>query len=307
LIALKNRTSHKVVFVAVTFLVAEVLAWLIFLAGAAVPVYIVFGSVGLEGLREITRFERNYSVYYRLNPGTKLLALVLVAVSSRFSGVYLGLIATSVILLSYATLLNGKRKLWIGTLLTIGLVWSTIWGSLSDFLPYAISGALDGSLTSQVLFDPFVVRLFAGEFAVSGVFLMALIMVMTSTPSEVMRALRKVRMPNPVTFSLVVGMRTVPLLLEVVNSTIKVQFMRGFGVRGRSWAGPLYVLAAAILALIPSLIFLLRGARSTAISTGTRAFGAYKSRTYVKSPPFGVADIVVIALAATLLAGALLF
>jgi energy-coupling factor transport system permease protein len=284
--------------------VAQVLGWLVFLAGAAVPVYLVFGLVGLAGLREITRFQRGDSLYYGLNPGTKLLTLFLVAVSTRYSGSYLDLLATSVILLSYGTLVDGRRKFSIGLLLTIGLVWGTVWGSLSGFLPDIVLGVLSGGIGQQGPPSSFLMRAVAEQFAVSGVFLLALILVMTSTPSEVMRALRRAGMPNPVTFSLIVGMKSVPLLLDMVNSTVKVQLMRGFGARGRKWASPLYVLAAAVLSLIPSLIFVLRGARTTAISTGTRAFGAYKTRTYVKKPPFGWTDVLVIALAVVLLASA---
>jgi energy-coupling factor transport system permease protein len=274
--------------------------WVLFFGGAAVPVYIVFGLIGLSGLREITRYERHGSVYYRLNPATKLAALFMVAVSTSFAGIYLGLLATTVILASYATLYHGSEKLKLGTLFTIAVVWGTVWGSVSDLVFFLVGAESTGTPV-----DPFfyrdLTRVIAGDVAVSGVFLLALILVMTSTPSSVMRALRKIGIPNPITFSIVVGMKTVPTLLDAINSTTKVQLMRGFGTRGGRWLGPLYVLVAAVFALIPSLIYLLRGARNTAISTGTRAFGAYKNRTYVTNPPFGAADVVVLVLAAAFL------
>jgi energy-coupling factor transport system permease protein len=291
---------------AVTFAEAQVLGWLIFLAGATVPIYVVFGVVRLAGLREITRYEKGHSFLYGLNPGTKLLALVLVAVSARFAGVYQGLIVTSVILVSYGSLLQGLRKFWIGFLLTLSLAWGTVWGTVADALPYLIAGETRNfTPLAPGEFESFLVNLFSYQYAISGVFLLALLMVMTSTPSDLMRALRKVKMPNPITFSLMVGMRAVPMLLETINSIMKVQLMRGFGSRGRNLAAPLYVFAAAIFALIPSLIYLLRGARNTAISTGTRAFGAYKTRTYMTDPPFGPGDVIVIVLAVIVLLAAL--
>ena len=36
-------------------LIAGLVEWLVFFAGAAVPVYIVFGLMGLTGLRKLTR------------------------------------------------------------------------------------------------------------------------------------------------------------------------------------------------------------------------------------------------------------
>ena len=284
-------------------ILATAVEWLVFFLGAAGPVYIVFGLIGLSGLREITRYERHGSLYYRLNPATKIAALFMIAVSSSFAGLYLGLLSTGVILASYATLHNGGEKLKIGTLFTGAVVWGTVWGSVSDRLSFLIGEIFAGfAPTPRFYFG--LTRVVAEEVAVSGVFLLALILVMTSTPSSVMRALKKIGIPNPITFSVVVGMKTVPDLLEAINSTVKVQLMRGFGSRGGMWLGPLYVVAAAVFALIPALIYLLRGARNTAISTGTRAFGAFKTRTYVTKPPFGAADVVVLALAAAFLATA---
>jgi energy-coupling factor transport system permease protein len=270
------------------------------------PVYIVFGLIGLSGLKEITRYEGHDSFYYRLNPVTKIAALFMVALATSFAGLYLGLLATGVILASYATLCRGKEKFKIGALFTVAVVWGTVWGSVSDRLSFLLSSGLAANPRGFSIFYYELTRIFGEEVAVSGVFLMALILVMTSTPSSVMRALKRIGLPNPITFSVVVGMKTVPALLEALNATTKVQLMRGFGTRWVNLLGPLYVLAAAVLALIPSLIYLLRGARNTAISTGTRAFGAYKTRTYITKSPFGVADVVVLLLAAGFLASSVI-
>lgn len=274
--------------------------------GAAVPVYIVFGLIGLDGLRKITRYERHDAFYYRLNPATKIASLFMVALSSSFAGIYLGLAATTVVLGSYATLSHGREKLKIGTLFTIAVVWGTVWGSVSDRLSFLLGIGSRGRPIDLPLFYSFLTRTIAEEVAVSGVFLLALILVMTSTPSSVMRALRRVGIPNAITFSVVVGMKTVPSLLEAINAIVKVQLMRGFGSRASRWLGPLYIVVAAVFSLIPALIYLLRGARNTAISTGTRAFGAFKSRTYLDKPTFGSADAFVLLLAAAFLASSLL-
>ena len=281
--------------------VAGGVEWAVFFLGAAIPVYIVFGLIRLSGFREITRYEKNDTLYYTLNPVTKILALFMVAVASPMAGIYFGLLATALILASYSTLSKGREKLRIGGLFTVAVVWGTVWTPLSDRLSFFISGRPSGFLS----FYGELTRFVATQVAVSGVFLLALILVMTSTPSAVMRALKQLGMPNAISFSIVVGMKTVPALLEAINSTIKIQFMRGFGGRGSRPLGPLYTMAAAILALIPSLVMLLRGARNTAISTGTRAFGAYKTRTNLAKPPFGAADVAVLSLAALFLGAAI--
>jgi len=280
--------------------------YLIFFLGAVVPIYIVFGVIGLSGLRTLTRYDLHDSFYYRLNSGTKVAALFLVALTTSSAGIYLGLLATGVILASYATLYHGREKLALGTLFTIAVVWGNVWGSVSDRLSFLLGQESAGLPVNTSFFFGDLTRTVASDIAVSGVFLLALILVMTSTPSDVMRVLRKIGLPNPVTFSIVVGMRTVPILLEAINSIMKVQLMRGFGSRGSRSLGPLYVFAASLFALIPALVYLLRGARNMAISTGTRAFGAYKNRTYVKQPPFGPSDVVVLMLAAAFLVAAIL-
>ena len=282
------------------------LEYLLFFLGAVVPIYILFGLIGLSGLRTITRYELHDSFYYRLNPATKLAALFMVALSSSYAGIYLGLAATVVILASYATLAGGREKLALGTLFTIAVVWGTVWGSVSDRLSFILGAESAGISIDTSFFFGDLTRLIASVVAVSCVFLLALIVVMTSTPSSVMRVLHRIGIPNPVTFSVVVGMRTVPILLDAINSVTKVQLMRGFGTRGSRSLGPLYVLVAILYALIPALIFLLRGARNTAISTGTRAFGAYKNRTYVTRPPFGPYDVMVLAVAGIFLVTAIL-
>ena len=285
-------------------IVAGGVEWAVFFLGAAIPVYIVFGLIGLSGLRKITRYESHDSLYYRLNPATKIAALFMVALSSSFAGIYLGLVATAVILASYATLIRGGEKLKTGVLFTVAFVWGSAWGSFSERIFYVLGAEFGGRPANIPYFYGFAARVIGDDVAVSGVFLMALILVMTSTPSSVMRALRRIGLPNPITFSIVVGMKTVPILLEAINATVQVQLMRGFGTKGGRWLGPIYVVAAVVLALIPSLVYLLRGARNTAISTGTRAFGAYKNRTYMKKPRFGMGDVMVLALAGVFLLSA---
>ncbi|MDG6933364.1 MAG: energy-coupling factor transporter transmembrane protein EcfT [Nitrososphaerota archaeon] len=280
---------------------AEFLGWSLFLIGAAVPIYLVFGVIGLAGFREITRFQRHSTFYYNLNAGSKLCLLVSMALSAPFENWWVGLLVPTFVIATYLSLKNGIRKFLIGLSLTVAFIWATSWGAVSDFLPSLLAGRTFRGENAWSFLYHFASVSFLNNFRVAGVFLMALILIMTSTPTEVLHVLRKVKMPNGISFSLIVGMRTVPIIFESINSIIKVQFMRGFGSLGRRSLYPVYVVFTAVLAIIPTMIFLLRGARNTAISTGTRAFGAYKGRTFLNPILFGRNDVVVILLAAFLL------
>ena len=282
---------------AVPYPTEDAVELLVTLGGALVPVYLVFGAIGLTGMREITRFQQSDAFYYRLNPATKLAALFMVALGTAAGGLYLGVVSTTVILVSYVTLSRGARKFALGAIFTLSVVWATVWGSLSERLSAVIVGLGTGSR----FLHSYLPWLILSEYGISGTFLFALILIMTTTPSSVVRVLRRIGVPNPLTFSVVVGMRTVPVLIETINSVMEVQLMRGFGSRGSRSLGPLYVFAAALLSLIPALILVLRGAKNIAISTGTRAFGAYKNRTYLAKPPFGLADVAVLAAAGAFL------
>jgi energy-coupling factor transport system permease protein len=276
-------------------------SWLLFLAGATVPIYLVFGIIGLAGFREITRFQRYSTFYYRLNAGSKLCLLVSMALSAPLEKWWLAIFVVGCLLLSYLTLKDGFRKFLTALSLTIAFIWATSWGGISDFLPFALTGRTFRGENAYVFLYHLASNAFLYNIRAAGVFLMALILIMTSTPTDVLHVLRKIRMPNGISFSLIVGMRTVPIIFDSINSVIKVQFMRGFGSFGHKSLRPFYVIATAIYAIIPTMIFLLRGARITAISTGTRAFGAYRSRTFINPILFCKKDFMVIGLAATLL------
>jgi len=286
---------------ALSLLAVDGLSWLFFLVGATVPIYLVFGVIGLAGFREITRFQRHSTFYYNLNAGSKLCLLVSMALAAPLEVWWLGILVAVIVLSTYMTLKNGFRKFLIALSLTIAFIWATSWGAVSSFLPFILTGRSFRGENALVFLYNYASNAVVYNLRVAGVFLMALILIMTSTPTEVLHVLRKVRMPNGISFSLIVGMRTVPIIFDSINSIMKVQFMRGFGSFGRRSFAPLYVVATSIYAIIPTMIFLLRGARSTAISTGTRAFGAYRGRTFLEPILFRWADLLTIGLAASLL------
>ncbi|PSN95866.1 hypothetical protein B9Q06_04630 [Candidatus Marsarchaeota G2 archaeon ECH_B_2] len=286
-------------------LVDNLLSWLFVLVGYTTPLGIIFGLIGLTGFVEITRFEKGRSLYYQLNPVTKIVLGLCVTTISAISIWWIGGLLTAILALSFLTLNNGLRKFVFALLLTTSTVVATVQG----FAPYTTTLTLQEAMHVKALHTVWV---WPGYFSYMGfqhtltlesiiyslqismrftsIALASLILVLTTTPSGVIRALSKFGLPIPVTFSLVVAMRSVPRIFEAIDTSMKAQFVRGLGSRAHPLIRPIYYVEALISSIVPVLVFLLRGAKNTAISADTRAFRAYPKRTYAKPLHYTRAD-----------------
>ena len=294
------------------------LSWIIYIQSMVVPAYLAFGVVGLSGFGEITHFDRHNTFYYRLSPTTKMFLAFSVAIVASVGEWWLGLLLTVVILFSYMTLYDARKKTALAGCLALALVWSAGWSAGLYTNRFASSVVLQGGASVWAWPSYFTylgirhplslqaVYLGAAMYArYVGVVLAALIIVMTSTPSEVIRSFRKLRVPMPLIFSLLVGVRTVPRIFRSLDLTLKVLFMRGFGIRAPRFLYPLYVVVGMLIGIIPAMIFLFREAKNVAISAGTKAFGAYRDRTYLKKTDLTKDDFAVLVLAGLLIVLAL--
>jgi energy-coupling factor transport system permease protein len=290
----------------------------LFLFGLAFPIIILLGLIGLTGLREVTRYEKNDSFYYKLSPITKIALVITITGVAAVTIWWVGLLLSLSTLATYLSLKEGRHKFALGAFIcfssTMGLLWTEAPIVPYTFLEYAIYGVCLNSvsnisnltpvwtwpqptyhfftligyqpvLTAEALYygTQIAVRVLAPTVA-------SLILIMTSTPSDVLRALRKVKMPVQIIFALVVAMRTVPRIFDALNIAVRVQFMRGYGVNASKPMKLFYMGGAALTGIVPAMTFLFRGARNTAISADTRAFRAYKDRTYLKPVTFSRAD-----------------
>jgi len=308
----------------------------LFLFGIVTPLYLIFGYIGITGFRDISRYEESHSFYFRVSPLTKIIFTVTLTFVVATTGWYIDFAIAFIILATYLTLPRGLRKLLLGSALAfssvVGLAWyyalntpytllifafthqcitvppptlSAAW--LSYFTPlwswpsyYQYLG-YQPVLTLQGLVYGLQVSTRAGA-----VFLAALILVMTSTPSAILRSLSKLKLPVVLLFALVVGMRTVPRIFDTLDTAVKVQFMRGYGSHENKATHVFYLLGGVITGIVPAMTFLFRGAKNTAISADTRAFRAYKTRTYLKPFTFGRADYVFLAITVSLIVLAVL-
>lgn len=295
----------------IQILFVNAVSWILISFGVGLPIYFILRTIGLTGFKEITRFEKHDTFYYRLNPITKIVLGVVVMVVSATTIWWVGALLTLAVALSYLTLRDGKRKFMLAVYLTITTVVGVMWGYAPFTPPSILATALHTnnfvtlwtwpSYFSYMGYVPHltlqsVIYGLQISMRFTAISLTSLILVMTSTPSEILRSLNKFGVPMSFTFSIVVAMRTIPRIFEAIDAAIKIQFMRGLGSGAPRIFKGVYFLRAAVASIVPVFVFILRGARDTAISADTRAFRAFDRRTYVKPMPLTRADYLSFAL-----------
>ncbi|BBG24925.1 Energy-coupling factor transporter transmembrane protein EcfT [Sulfuracidifex tepidarius] len=289
----------------------NVMSWFFYFFGITFPIYALIGVIGIKGFLTITRYEKGDSFLYRLNPVTKIAMGLVVMTIAAITIWWVGAILTVIGLGIYLTLKDGKRKFFLGLFLTISSIIGSAWG-IATYTPYSILHYAFGN------FNPVVVWVWPSYFSVMGyqhfltlqgmeygfqvamrttpIFLYSLILVMTTTPSQIVRALTKIKLPIEVIFSMVVAMRSLPRIFEAIDTSVKMQFLKGRGYGASKWKMPIYMLVGVFYAIVPTLIYLLRGAKYTQMSADTRAFRAYKDRSYLYDIKFSREDYIMLAL-----------
>ncbi|MCH1771547.1 MULTISPECIES: energy-coupling factor transporter transmembrane protein EcfT [Metallosphaera] len=292
-------------------LITTLISWFLFFYGVGFPVLLIVSVVRLKGFMEITRYESGTGFMYRVNPVTKvLLGLAVMGVASTTVW-WIGALLTLAISLVYLTLRDGVRKLVYLSVVLVSSLISSMW----SVAPYVTPSILELAFPHQNLvtvwtwpsyfevmgYQPNLAlqALMYGlqiGFRVTAVLASALILVLTTTTSDIFRMFTKLRAPLSLTFSLLVGVRTVPRIFELLDSSVKMQFIRGLGRGKPRIVYPFLLLYSAILALVPTMVYLLRGAKTMAISADTRGFRALPRRTEIVELGFGKEDYVIFGL-----------
>ncbi len=284
-------------------IVDTIISWLLFIFGVSIPFYLILGAIGISGFREITSYEKYDSFYYNVNASVKILLSFVIVIVAAFSIWWIGAIITFAFLASYITLKNGPRKVYLAGLLVLSTIIGTVWGyapyeplsivsmalntPVSHFTtiwtwpPYFSILGYEHNLTLQSLYYSFQI-----SFRFSAAIVASLLLVMTNTPAQIIKTLSRFKIPDPIIFSLVVAMKTVPAVFESFDTSIKISMMRGYGGNKPKFLRPFIILGAAIGSIVPTIVHLLRGAKDIGISADTRAFRAYPSRTYFMLTPF---------------------
>ncbi len=276
------------------------MSWILFLYGSVIPALIVLLLIGIKGFVEITRYENGKSFYYKLNPLTKIVFGVIVMIVASVTVWWIGAILTIALLLSYLTLNDGKRKFVYAFYLFLSTVIGGTW-SVAPYTTYSVLqlAGLKGNTIIWVWptyfeffgYEPYLTlqQLIYGvqvSFRIAAVITASLILILTTTASDLFRMFNKIKVPLAITFALTVAFTTVPKIFDLIDTSVKMQFLRGFGYGRPFFLRPFYLLIAAILAIPPTIIYLARNARNLAISVDTRGFRAYNSRTSLVEVPF---------------------
>jgi ABC-type cobalt transport system, permease component CbiQ and related transporters len=224
-------------------LTQNVISWLLFFYGVALPVVIIVGAIGLRGFIELTRFEKGSTFLYKLNPITKLVFGVAVMAVASTTIWWIGALLTLAILPLYLTLNNGPKKFLYVVLLVFSTIISTTW-AVAPYTPNSVLEMVfpnpssyetvwvwpsyftymgyEPVLTLQALIYGFQI-----SFRVTATLVSALLLILTTTTSDIFRMFTKMKIPLPIIFSVMVGVRTVPKIFELLDTSVRCSCLEG--------------------------------------------------------------------------------
>jgi energy-coupling factor transport system permease protein len=276
---------------------------LIFTVPTLAPVAFI-KLIGFKGLRNLFSYEPKRSAMHRLDPRLKVVYPVVVGILSVF------LNWDYVYGLAFVTLIpwlilrpSAQRARVVATLAlvpVIGIIWQqglfyTI-GNQRHML-YVFPPTLSWLGTPGLSSSGLLYGLQQGGRTLSAV-LASLIILFTTTPSEVVWAFYKFRLPAAAGLAFTAAIRFFPQLVERVTVLIQVVQVRGYDLTIPRWwqvyRWPGY-LGRAIgllpIVTIPLLINALRNTATTAMVVDARAFGAFPKRGALRAHRVTFADV----------------
>jgi energy-coupling factor transport system permease protein len=260
--------------------------------------------IGFRGLRNLFSYEPKASMMHRVDPRLKVIYPVVVGVLSVFLNwdyVY-GLVVITLIpwLILRPSSQRARVVATLALVPVIGIIWQqglfyTI-GNQSHMLfvfPPTLSWLGTPGLSSTGL----LYGLQQGGRTLCTV-LATLILLFTTTPSEVVWAFYQFHMPPASGLAFTAALRFFPQLVERMTVLIQVVQVRGYDLtlpRWRIWLWPSYfgrVIGLLPIVTIPLLINALRNTATTAMVVDARAFGAFPKRAALRSHRVTAADVI---------------
>jgi len=125
----------------------------------------------------------------------------------------------------------------------------------------------------------------------------AIWLITTTHPSEIIYGLRSFRFPMEINFMIAVTFRSIPTILEKSSLVLAAERARGLRLVPKPtknifkmlWEA-LRVVWVIMIAFIPIIIESVRAGRQLALAATTKAFRAYRERTYYRRIPFTTID-----------------
>jgi len=275
----------------------------------ALIAYLVFKIVGLSGFRRLFSYERRKSLAHQMHPLPKIMFVLFISIGVAMVEELWMVIILAIISISMWSISNpseDKMRLLLILLLTQWLL--VAWGQ-SFLNPYYTRG--DAFLTAiyqfpkplrdifnlnYITLDGFRYGLFQGLRLVAA--LSAAIWLITTThPSEIIYGLRIFRFPVEINFMIAIAFRSIPTILEKSSLVLAAEIARGLRVFPKPSMNVATMLKeifrafyVVVMAFIPVIVESLRSGRQLALAATTKAFRAYKDRTYFRKIPMTTFD-----------------
>ncbi|MGC8600211.1 MAG: energy-coupling factor transporter transmembrane component T family protein [Nitrososphaeria archaeon] len=292
---------------------AWVLAIVLITMGPALTIYLIWKVIGFRGYISLFQFVSGKSFLYKLDPRTKILLAIILTTIGAMTIWWISAIFLIALLLLYLWTTDPIAKYRIVLPLTLATFIGTAWTE-GMFTPPETLAELFGRDTFLILFPAAFQSIGAYGFSVQGIFYglqiafrastgiaSGFLLVFTSSPSDILISLEKSKIPVEIGFGLIVGITSIPKILESTITITDAARSRGFEFSGgfegniskylkRAWEQTKLV----ILIVASVVIWTLRSAENIATSADIRGFRAMPKRTYYNEPTIKRIDIIAI-------------
>src|SRR5215469_3024933 len=261
--------------------------------------------IGFRGLRHLFSYEPKPSLIHRLDPRLKVIYPFVVGVVSVFlnwNWVY-GLAAFTILpwIILRPSQQRARVVITLAVVPVIGIIWQQglfhTTGNQGHMI-YVFPPTLSWLGTPGVSTSGLLYGLQQGGRTLAAV-LSSLVLLFTTTPSEVVWAFYKFRMPAAAGLAFTAALRFLPQLVERMTVLLQVIQVRGYDLAlPRWWQVHRWlpylgrVIGVLPLVTIPLLVNALRTTSVTAMVVDARAFGAFPRRTSLRVHRVSFADVV---------------
>ncbi len=302
-----------------------VISWILALTtifiGPVVTIYLIWAVIGFRGYISLFQFVEGKSFLYKIDPRTKILLAVVLTVVAAMTIWWISAIFVAALLLLYLWTTDPVAKYRIVLPLSLATFIGTAWTE-GIFTPPETIALLFGRDTFLFLFPAAFQAIGAYGFSVQGIFYglqisfrattgiaSGFLLVFTSSPAEILNSLEKSKVPIEIGFGLLVGITSIPKILEATVNITDAARVRGFDFRPASGSsissyGKRFIeqIRIVILILMSVIIWTLQGAQNVATSADIRGFRAFPKRTYYNEPKLKRIDVIAVIIIIAILA-----
>jgi energy-coupling factor transport system permease protein len=272
--------------------------------------------IGFKGLRHLFSYEPKQSVIHALDPRLKVIYPVLMGTLSIFLNWDYVYLLVGFALLPWILLRPSAKRLRVVITMVaipvIGLIWAqglfhTIGNGASPNttphdLIYVFPPTLSWVGTPGLSASGLLFGVQQSGRTMAGV-LAALVLLFTTTPSEVVWAFHKFRLPAQAGLAFSAALRFLPQMMERLTVLLQVVQVRGYDLtvprwwEVRQWPGYLWRVCACIpVVTIPLLIAALRTTSVMAMVVDARGFGSHAERQTLRQHRRTLADTLALGL-----------